>query len=520
MTKQYFRPQWTCGRYNSKAKVAIMYNLIEGLSFFFEGDSAVVIGELLSVGRGGIVEPDKISEKTSISAESLDCFFIELLDAGLLCDAFPSREKVYCYRQKVRTFRKEHIVSNPRKIKEKLPFEQTSAEAAYAETVGGVTSVMLELTYRCSEKCVHCYNLGATRNDSEQSGRGARTELCIDDYKRIIDELYNLGIVKICLSGGDPFSKSIAWDIVDYIYKKDIAFDVFTNAQNLQGQAERLADYFPRTVAVSIYSGLSEVHDFITRVKGSWQKSVDFVSELSLLAVPVNIKCCIMRPNFKSYYMVNDIAHRVGAVPQFEVCISDSLDGDKCASSFLLLPPEQLEVVLRDNNIPLYVGREVPYYGKGERDINENACGAGYSSLCITPEGNVTPCCAFHTIFGNLKEKSLSDIIDKSEDLKWWRSLKLKDYDQCGKEEFCSYCNLCPGNNFSEHGNVLKASGLNCYIAKNRYTLAKKMMEDGYDPLKGMTVEECIETFDDYIPVEFSRIESHDFSNKSLKVGG
>ena len=39
-----FRPEWTCGRYNSTQHAAILYNLIEGADYFFEGISADVIG--------------------------------------------------------------------------------------------------------------------------------------------------------------------------------------------------------------------------------------------------------------------------------------------------------------------------------------------------------------------------------------------------------------------------------------------------------------------------------------------
>ena len=35
-------------------------------------------------------------------------------------------------------------------------------------------------------------------------------ELQLEDYKRIIDELDNAGLIKVCLSGGDPFSKPFA----------------------------------------------------------------------------------------------------------------------------------------------------------------------------------------------------------------------------------------------------------------------------------------------------------------------
>lgn len=517
MARTFFRPHWTCGRYNCNSEVAIMYNLIAGFSYFFESDSAKVIGELLEVKRGECVDLDEISSSTLISVESLESFFSELLNAGLVCESLPSSDDESEYRKNIREYKLSNISKTRNTTKEKLPFEQTSAEAAYTAAAGGITSVMFELTYRCSEKCIHCYNLGATRNDDEVSHRGDREELEIDDYKRIIDELYEQGLIKVCLSGGDPFSKSIIWDIIDYLYNKEIAFDIFTNGQKLAGNVSKLASYYPRSVGVSIYSGISEVHDYITRVKGSWTKSIEFISKLSELAVPINIKCCIMRPNVKSYYMISDIAREYGAVPQYEICICNSLDGDKCASNNLLLTSDQLEVVLRDDNIPLYVGSEVPDYGRGERNLDENACGAGYNSFCVTPEGFLTPCCAFHAILGDLKKDSLSGIIQNSEGLHRWRSLKLKDYEKCGKEEYCSYCNLCVGNNFSEHGDVLKPSDLNCYIAKNRYNLAMKIKNENYDPLEGKNIKERLKSFVDYKKVNLNRIESHDFSNESLR---
>ena len=99
------------------------------------------------------------------------------------------------------------------------------------DAVEGVASVMLELTYDCSEQCIHCYNIGATRNDAEVSQRHSTSTISLHDYQRIIDELNEQGLVKVCLSGGDPFSNPLAWDIIDYLYQREIAFDVYTNGQ-------------------------------------------------------------------------------------------------------------------------------------------------------------------------------------------------------------------------------------------------------------------------------------------------
>ncbi len=227
-----------------------------------------------------------------------------------------------------------------------------------------------------------------------------------------------------------------------------------------------------------------------------------------------------MRPNVKSYYLVADIARQYGAVPQFEISLTDSIEGDRCVSKYLRMTKEQLEVVLRDDNVPLYVGKEAPNYGGQTKQIDKNPCGAGDNSLCITPEGNIIPCCAFHTLFGNLKDDSINNILSNSKELSYWRGLTLNDYEECGRYDYCAYCNLCPGNNFVEHGTPLKASEINCFMAKTRYDLAQKMMQ-GYDPLKGKTLRERLAELPDYVPMKIQREMSlNDYSDTKLQVGG
>ena len=492
MSRQLYRPEWTCGRFDARHSAAIFYNLIEGMSYFFDEHSAAVIGEILSVPRNGTFTAESIAENTGIAVESIKQFLDLLGEHGLVTENLPTEEYISAYRKKTAKNRKESWSSNDGDPMKRLPIQHSTAESDYTDCVGGITSAMFELTYRCSEQCIHCYNPGAARNDKEKSTRGDRREMSLDDYKRVIDELYEEGLVKVCLSGGDPFSKSEVWDIIEYLYEKGIAFDIYTNGQRLFGHEDRLASYYPRLVGVSIYSGEAEDHDFITRVSGSWERSCSVLERLSDLSVPLNIKCCVMRPNVATYRLVEELAKKYAAIPQYEISITDSVDGDKCVSKYLRLTDEEYEIVLRDGNVPLYVGKEAPNYGGADKPLGRNACGAAYNSFCITPEGNLIPCCSFHLVFGNLLKESLVEILN-SDKLVWWRSLTLKDYEECGQHDYCSYCNLCPGVNFSEYGSPLKASEAGCHLAKIRKSLAVKMKQ-GYDPLCGKSLQECLDS--------------------------
>lgn len=485
--QNYYRPEWVSGRYNANAQIAIAYNLVEGQCHLFENLSALIIGEILSVDRGGEVSLARLGEMLEIPEASLSNFAQELCRLGLLLTKSYTPEEILTYRQTVAKQRASRAQTSVKTTEEKLPRQRTNPEMIYSERVGGVFSMMFELTYTCTEKCLHCYNIGAERNEAEQSQRDKVVPLALADYKRIIDDLYDEGLVKVCLSGGDPFSNRDAWDILDYLYSKGIVIDVYTNGQRILRQVGRLASSYPRIVGVSIYSGTAEDHDYITRLPGSWERSMQVVRTLAGLGVPLQLKCCVMRPNLKTYYQVADIARELGAQAQFELNVSDSVEGDQSARQ-LRLRPEQLELVLRDDNTPMYVGKEAPNYGGQSRLMDNNACGAGYNSFCLKPDGGLIPCCAFHLPLGNLRTQRMREVLETSGNLREWQGLKLSDYEECGQHDYCAYCNLCVGHAYSEHQSIIKASENCCYMAKARHSLAQRMMM-GYDPLAGQSLQ-------------------------------
>jgi MoaA/NifB/PqqE/SkfB family radical SAM enzyme len=57
-----------------------------------------------------------------------------------------------------------------------------------------LSSVLLELTYRCNLDCVICYS------DCAQAG----VPLTRDDYLRLLDDLAALQVLTLTLSGGEP----------------------------------------------------------------------------------------------------------------------------------------------------------------------------------------------------------------------------------------------------------------------------------------------------------------------------
>lgn len=511
----YFRPVWTCGRYDESTKSAIMYNLIAGFSFFFEDDSAEVIGLLLSIERGCSFKLQDISSQTNISVDSINAFMEQLLDLGLLSSKETDERLVSEYRKKLSNL--DNAIINGGDELGGMPIPISDAEKAYIHRVNKKAAVvMMELTYNCSEQCIHCYNPGATRNNSERNHRGDRRKLTIDQYRRIIDELDEEGTFLVCLTGGDPFSNPYAFDIIAYLYKKGIAFEIFTNGQSIYGKEAIVANYFPCYVAISIYSTDAKIHDSITRREGSYAKSVAVLERFHDLHIPIIIKCVIMQNNVRTYSGVAKLGEVLGAEVQFDCRLFDSSEGDKCVSTYLRLTPEQLRIAFRDKRSLYYVGSEARDYGAIKHVLDEPACLTGFNNLCITPEGYVIPCCCFHAILGDVTKQHIHEIVHENKLLDRLTSLNLSEYKECGRHEYCDFCILCPGLNFSENGNPKIASENNCYYAKVRYQLYKDL-QAGKDPLKGRLIEVALKE----LPVHteaLRHVNSESHYNEELSV--
>lgn len=506
--QSYYRPEWTCGRFNANANVALMYNLIEGKSFFFESYSAKVIGEILKCGRNEQINVYTISENTTVPIENIIEFFEEsLINVGLVALKQYNKDEIHQLRKSWSTIGKEeslhYSLSN---IKTEQIVSSQTAEVEYSKylnTETQISSVMLELTYNCSAKCIHCYNTGATRNDNEVCGRNIANEMSIENYKQLIDEIDSLGCYKVCLSGGDPFSKPIVWDIIDYLYQKEIAFDVFTNGISITDKIDKLVNYYPRLIGISIYSGVAAIHDRITRIKGSLKRSLLVAEHLSEFGVPMAFKCVVMKPNLKTYHQVKDLAKQYGAIIQIEANLCMGVDGDMSMINHLRLSREEFEILLCDKDIPLYVGLDTPNEGRVVKEPHAYPCAGGNGTYTITPNGNMVICVNLHWVLGNVTQMPIKDIL-QSEALKEWRNTNIGKIEGCGSKPECDYCTLCSGNNYNEHKVLTKSSSVNCFMAEVRYGLMQKLKQ-GLNPLNGMSVAERLQLLPDSILEEFGK---------------
>lgn len=461
------RPPWLASRsYPSttgRSQFSVVYNLRSRRLFLLEGQSSA-IWDGLRFGEGFGANLRSASAKQARSEqEMLPGFarFVEQLTArGLLgpTDDGPARPH-----------------GAPPAAPEEGSLEDRLEQHMVKERI--LWRLFIELTYRCNEDCIHCFNPVQRRTN----------ELTTDEISRVLHEARALGALLLCFTGGEVFSRRDAFELLGAARGLEYAVDIYTNGVLLkEDKLERLAALYPRSVSVSIYSADPAVHDATTRTKGSLDKSLATLRHLRELGVPTNVKCPLMKHTVHGYRAVKDLADELGATVQFDLVVAAKNDGGLDPVQHRVTDPATLRMLLLDEDIPLFVGKERIEREARASNGNGNFCGAGLANLDISPDGTVTPCVSLPLPVGNVRDASVASIWNAVRSpLTAWRDLKIADYAGCGSCDRQAHCTKCAGLALVEHGDFLGPSDQDCTISIARVKLAE---EKGLIPIGSLSL--------------------------------
>jgi radical SAM protein with 4Fe4S-binding SPASM domain len=312
-------------------------------------------------------------------------------------------------------------------------------------------SVQLDLTYRCNERCVHCYL------DHDDHG-----EMTTAEIKHLLDEMAEAGVFILTLSGGEIFLRKDFFEILEYA-RRTLLFCVKlkTNAILVrEREAARLRDLGVESIQISIYSHRPEVHDAITLVPGSLKRSLDAVKFLKAQGLRVVLANVLMVQNAQDY-RARALAEELGVECTLDPTITPMMDGDRGVLS-LNVDQTALREVFRDQEL---VG-DVDEFCAIAAPADENSlaalpCSAGHTTCYVSPYGEVFPCVQFPLPTGNVRTQRFLDIWRHSDQMNDVRSIRLKDLTTCTSCSHVSNCTRCPGLAYME-GNMRGPSSQDC----------------------------------------------------------
>ena len=313
-------------------------------------------------------------------------------------------------------------------------------------------SVQFDLTYRCNERCVHCYL------DHDDHG-----EMTTAEIKHLLREMADAGVFILTLSGGEIFLRKDFFELLEYA-RRELTFCVKlkTNAIMIrEREAARIRDLGVQSIQISIYSHRPEVHDAITLVPGSLKRSLDAIRFLKSQGLRVVMANVLMTHNMHDYNGVRALAEEMGVESTLDPTITPMMDGDRSVLS-LNVDQSMMHQVFRDKGL---VG-DVEEFCAVQAGPDENAlenlpCSAGHTTCYVSPYGDVYPCVQFPYTTGNVRQQRFLDIWRHSDRMNEVRAIRIKHLTGCSSCVHGASCSRCPGLAFME-GNMRGPSTQDC----------------------------------------------------------
>lgn len=253
----------------------------------------------------------------------------------------------------------------------------------------------LALTYRCPCRCEHC-SAGAYEVSSG--------ELSVLEWKNVIDQLGDLGVPRVHLSGGEPTLKEGFEEIVRHACGKGMLVFFETNGYNLNEETMiRLKKHGLSSIDVSLDNADPLAHDRLRNWSGSFDKAIEILSFCRKLDIPHMVSTYATKETIYSGELLNVIG------------LSKKLK----ATALRVLPPQPSGRWLAKDGLRLdakdvsFLRNHYPVYPILDRLTLPLCPIKSKYSVFVGPDGEIHPCPHLPFSFGNIRQGSIADAIER-----------------------------------------------------------------------------------------------------------
>ena len=324
----------------------------------------------------------------------------------------------------------------------------------------------IEVTNRCPLECKHCYN-NLPMGDFVARAR----EMTLEEHKRLLDELAELGCLWLLFSGGEIFARRDFLDIYAYAKRKGFLITLFTNGTLITEKiADFLADLRPFTIEITLYGGTKETYEKLTGIPGSYDHCLRGIDLLLERKLPLKLKTVALSINKHEIPLMRQMAADRGVEFTFDAMINPRIDCSASPLAVRLKPSEIVQLDLenlervsewrrlaRDHGSPVSVEGE-------SRQVYE--CGGGLNSFAVDPYGDLSICVLSHVDRYNVREGNFREGWEKY--LLAVRTRKTTRPTKCNGCGLKSMCGMCAANGELENGDAESPVDFLCQVAHLR----------------------------------------------------
>jgi len=302
----------------------------------------------------------------------------------------------------------------------------------------------IELTNKCNLKCLHCY--GDFGNDN-------KTEMSLDNSKKLLYDLKKLGVRIIELTGGEitvyPHLKEVL------LYAVDLKFEqiaLLTNGIALQDDIIDIVEKNKSNILVQIdfHSMSDDYLTWFTKVSNTLGKIKDNIMRLAKKEVRMRIAATITRKNMNEIEEIADWVynlgiHSIGFTLAMNMGRAEKSDND----IFITDPKEMKKIEEAIRKVSLKKENFISIINTDR--LKQKNCGCTTSHVVITSEGFIKICTMDNLNYcnsnlGNVFKTNIKDIYDNEwEYINAFYSTEAPrpEFEECTKCENLGFCFHC-----------------------------------------------------------------------------
>jgi len=360
-----------------------------------------------------------------------------------------------------------------------------------AEQYGIPLAVLLEMTHRCPLQCGYCSNPVEMER--------ASNELTTDEWKKVLTELAEIGVLQVHFSGGEPTVRKDLVELVQHASDVGLYSNLITSAVLLSKEKlEALADAGLSHIQISFQASDPVLANRIGGFRNGHARKLEAAGWAREVGLPLTVNAVMHRQNMHQLPEIIDMAVAMDA-DRIEVA-NVQYYGWALKNRASLMPSieqiDEMTKVVEEAEARLKGILAIDFVIPDYYATRPKKCmgGWGRQFFNITPAGKILPCHAAETItdlnFESVRSNHSiawiwqnSDAFNKYRGTGWMPepcrscAFKEQDYGGCRCQAFAltgSAGNTDPACSFSPlHDKIFKiaeteaAEGTNRYIYRN-----------------------------------------------------
>lgn len=267
-----------------------------------------------------------------------------------------------------------------------------------------VEMVFWSVTGKCNFRCRHCFM------DAPNEALG---ELSTEEALGLIDQMAMCGVLRVDITGGEPFVRKDFWQLVDRILSYKIVIGkIYTNGWMLN---EKILDQFERRNIKPEFSisfdGVGW-HDWMRGVSGAEKAAIYALKLCNKRGFATDVEMCIHRGNIDTLSQTAQTLCEIGVKKLKVSNVAQTTLWNHRSDGMALTQKEYIESMIE--YIPIFFKENQPIdliicniiilyrdrrykiiaeaYDGTEKCLNNYICGGARWACYITPDGRLLPC--------------------------------------------------------------------------------------------------------------------------------